>query len=390
VAASPRCINRMQIQVVSEYDDFMALQSVWNDVLSKSHSDIVCLTHEWFECWWRSFGMGRNLFILLITENREVIGIAPFCLRRATYRNIANINEIGFCANSVSPRTDFIVVKDKERAVIDLVVEYLLGHCHLWHIFRLQKICTESPTYKILRALLSKMRLPTRITEGNRSPYIHVEGDWGTYFAHRSRKFKSSMRNKLNRVNRFGDAVIERVEKKEDLDRCLAMICDVSSKSWKHDVGKSLPKRPDQMAFYKRITKTLGEKGWIKIWLLKHRDCCIAFEYHLVYKGVVYPIRADFDEEYNAISPGSFLEYNVIKRIFDDAGIQQYDFCGDYYKYMLNWTPLVREYANIAVFNSEFVSRSLGWIECRLIPAIKKGIRLSGGDSKEGKLCRRR
>ncbi|MHC4121170.1 MAG: GNAT family N-acetyltransferase [Planctomycetota bacterium] len=387
---SPTCTDKMQIEVVSDYDDLIALQDIWNNVLSQSRNDVAYLRHEWFLCWWRSFREDRKLFVLLIKEAGETIGIAPFCLKKTIYRNLVAIDEMGFCANSISPRVDFIVVKNKEQTVIQLVMDYLLDRRQLWDILRLNKICTESPTCGILKTVLSKMKLPSRTTEGVRSPRVCTDGEWQTYFAGRSRKFKSCMRNKLNRVGRFGDVEIVRIEEGEDLNRCLSIIFDVSSKSWKHGVGRSIAQKPDQATFYTYITESLGKKGWIRIWLLKYQDGCMAFEYQLVYNGVACPIRADFDEEYHYISPGSFLEYNIINRMFDDPGIREYDFCGDYYKYMLNWTPLVREHVNVAVFNNRLVSRSVGWTERRLAPALSRGIGLFVNENTQARLCRRR
>ncbi len=387
---SPSCTNKMQIEVVSEYDDFIGLQDMWNNVLSRSRNNVVYLTHEWFQCWWRSFGEGRKLFVLLAKEDGETIGIAPFCLKKTTYRNLVTINEMGFCANGISSCVDFIVVKNREQAIIQLVMEYLLDHRQLWDILRLERICTESPTNGILKTVLDKVKLPSRTTEGARSPCMCTDGEWQTYLARRSRKFRSCMRYKLNRVKRLGDVVIERIEDGKDLNRCLSTIFDVSSKSWKHGVGTSIPQRPDQVTFYKYITESLGEKGWVRIWLLKYQDGCIAFEYQLVYNGIVYPIRADFDEEYHSISPGSFLEYNIINGAFDDPCIRKYDFGGTNYKYKLDWTPLVREHVNVAVFNNRLVSRSLGWTERRLVPALKRGIGLFVTESTEARCCRRR
>lgn len=380
----------MQIQVVSEYDNFMTLESTWRNVLEQSRNDVIYLTHEWFRCWWLSYGQGKRLSIILVKDKDDVIGIAPFYRARGFYRNIVPISEIGFCVNGMSPRVDFIVLRDREKDAIRCVFNYLCDGCQSWDILKLNKIHTKSPTYEIIKRVLYEKKLPIRITESVKSPYFHIDGRWDTYYASRSSRFRKRMRNTLNRVARFGDILIEKIEEEKRLNESLSIICDVSTKSWKHDRGKSLPKRKNQLTFYNHITKSMGKKGWITIWFLTRHNKCLAFEYHLIYKGVVYPIRADFDEEYSAISPGSFLEYNIIKTLFHDPSVQEYDFCGDNYKYMLNWTQSIKEHVNVSIFNRRFLSKSLGWMECRLIPVVKKNIRIFVPAKIETKFCRQK
>jgi len=368
----------MQIEIVTEYDDFMALETIWKNVQRQSRNDIICLTHEWFRCWWHSFGEGKKLFILVVKEEDKVIGIAPLHLARGTYRNMFRASEVGFCVNGMSPRVDFISIKNREEAVIEFILNYLFDNCQLWDILRLNKICTKSPTYKILMHLLSKRNRTFRITEAIKSPYISIKGKWDDFYAGRSRNFRKGMRNKLNRVKRFGDVRIEKIQEEGRLYESLPILYDISGKSWKDSVGKSLPKRKCQVAFYDQITRIMGKKGWINIWLVQCPDGYIAFEYHLVYKGMIYPIRADFDEKYKAISPGSFLEYNIIRMLFDDPSISEYDFCGDNYWYMQNWTESANEHVSYAIFNNRFVSKSLSWLECHLVPKVKKGVAMVG------------
>jgi len=70
----------MEVEVITNFSEFLALEGIWNDLLKHSDNDTVFLTHEWFRCWWLGYGDGKQLFILLVKNKGEVIGIAPLIL----------------------------------------------------------------------------------------------------------------------------------------------------------------------------------------------------------------------------------------------------------------------------------------------------------------------
>ena len=116
----------------------------------------------------------------------------------------------------------------------------------------------------------------------------------------------------------------------------------------------------------------MGEKGMVELWLMRHGEGAIAFEYHLKCEGTAYPIRADFDEDYRHLSPGSVLEYQILKSLFEDPEVHGYNSCGDTYQYLMNWATQTREYVDFQIFNSRTYSRNLFLLESRMVPAVKK------------------
>ena len=72
----------MNIRIVTDADEFLALAEFWNGVLEKSRQNYPFLTHEWMTSWWLAFGGKRELFILLAEHDGAVAphGIAPLCI----------------------------------------------------------------------------------------------------------------------------------------------------------------------------------------------------------------------------------------------------------------------------------------------------------------------
>ena len=64
----------MITEEVKDFNEFLNLEEDWNRLLKKSSFNTVFLSHEWFKCWWQAYGKDKQLFIITVTEDKELIG----------------------------------------------------------------------------------------------------------------------------------------------------------------------------------------------------------------------------------------------------------------------------------------------------------------------------
>ena len=67
----------MQVQVISEDRDWERLEGDWRELVAASDADSPLLQWEWVSAWWRHYGMGNQLAVLLARNDEELLGIAP-------------------------------------------------------------------------------------------------------------------------------------------------------------------------------------------------------------------------------------------------------------------------------------------------------------------------
>jgi CelD/BcsL family acetyltransferase involved in cellulose biosynthesis len=63
-------IHAMQVEIITEESDFLALEDIWNPLLQNSSTDNIFLTFEWLSTWWRHFAQGNQLFVMVV-RNQE-------------------------------------------------------------------------------------------------------------------------------------------------------------------------------------------------------------------------------------------------------------------------------------------------------------------------------
>jgi CelD/BcsL family acetyltransferase involved in cellulose biosynthesis len=55
---------------------------------------------------------------------------------------------------------------------------------------------------------------------------------------------------------------------------------------------------------------------WLSVWLLRMDDIAVAMEYQLMVDGQIHALRADFDDRYKNVSPGTYLNYRLLSSLF--------------------------------------------------------------------------
>ncbi len=364
-------LNAIEVRRISDPQDFLAQEKVWNTILCRSRENKPCLTHEWFWCWWKAFQRDNELHLLVATRNGQAVGIAPLMSCRGDFRGVP-IQKICFMANGQSPSADFIIAEEDIKDVLGSLLGYLVNERANWDVLELQKIHARSATLPDLQEALTRRRLPFGLKESLKSPVISATSDWEGFLSSKPRKFRKVLRNKLNRIKRLGSISIERLTDEKEVQHRLKDIFLVSGKSWKHRMGTAITDSICSTTFYEEASRTMARKGWVQLWLMRDGNRPIAFEYHIKYRGTSYPIRADYDDDYRALSPGSVLEYHILKELFNDPTVKQYNSCGHTYQYLLNWTSELREHVTLQVFNGRVFPRFLYGIEYRAIPLLRR------------------
>jgi CelD/BcsL family acetyltransferase involved in cellulose biosynthesis len=363
--------GRMNIRVLTTVKELESIKSEWDELLKNSGNDIINLTHDWIMAWWNNFGSPYTLYtILAYNASQKIVGIAPCMKVKSSYRGIP-VNKITLMANGYSPSADIIAKKDQTEHVIKAIIRHL-EDVPGWDILELTKIQKDGSTSAVILSYLEKKKKCYGIKDNIESPYVVINSDWTTFLSSKSQKFRKTLRNKLNRADNAGDLSIDKIMIKESSQADVVDMISVSQKSWKRQIQTDIMSTPCSVGFYKEICDRFGPQGLVSLFLLKKGDDPIAFEFHLTYNNTAYPIRADFDESFKHLSPGSVLESHILKTLFDESQIKEYNTCGHTYDYLVKWTDNTRKYINAEIFNENLRARSLYVLEYKVIPLLRR------------------
>lgn len=360
----------MELHVLTTTAEIGDIANEWAALLPRSGTGKIHHDYDWFVAGYQTFHRGDRLHVLTLRDEQGALaGIAPLVITPGVYRGVT-VRKIGFVKNDQSPANDFIVVAGREEQCLAAFLDHLTRFA-AWEFIDLRKMNVAEPSWAVLEKLLEERGDTYGTKENIQSPYIRTDMAWDEFWKRKSLRFRKAIRNKFNRVSKYETLAIEKIAVTSARAPVLDDILNISAHSWKHEIGNDLATREDNWNFYKEICDRLGPAGLISVWLLKFDAVPVAFEFHIQYNDVVYPIRADYDKRYKDISPGSLLEYEIIKSIFGDATVAEYNSCGHTYDYLLNWTDTTRIHRNCEIFGTNPKMALLYLYEYRVLAAMR-------------------
>ena len=298
--------------MIVEKTAFEELKEIWNELLQKNEVNEVFLTYEFVTNWWNVYGQGKELLLLKVTDNNEIIGIAPLMIENKV---------IKFIGDPHSDYHDFILVKNKDAAIKE-IFEYLKSI--KFKEVDLYEIKENSSTLDILRRLSYK-----KLEEvSSICPKIPIKTYFEDYLkSQMSRDSRKKLRQKNNKFIK-NNGIFRHVE--DVKNSSLENFFDVHRKEWSRTKTPSKFNYDINKEFYKEIIKNVKSDFYVLEFDRKE----IAYHLGFIYNNKFISYTTAYDIDYTEYSPGLMLFYNLIKDIFD-MGLKEFDFVrgAEAYKY---------------------------------------------------------
>ncbi len=359
------------VNCIDRIDDFQKLESEWSRLWQEDRmGNSLFSSHEWYRTWWKHFGGEMALFIVVAREGEKIIGIAPLCLKKTVYRGVP-VRMVAFMENGNSLHNDFILAPDRKAEALSAILNYLFENCRRWDLVELKNM-PSGKHYPLCRELFDEMNVKWRVRTGLNSPCIRIDAGWETFYAGRSGRARKTIRNIRNRLNKWGSCRLQKISNWADYQAARDQIRSIAENSWTQKAGDSLASSRN-LAFFDDLTRIACERRWLALWLLQVNGEAVAFEYHLQCNGKNHGLRASYKEEHARLSPGGFLDYLIVKELFESTdGVTEYDMGGSFDIYKRKWTTEFRSHVNVHIFNRRISSRLLHAWEYGVIGGLRQ------------------
>ncbi|HEY5512942.1 MAG TPA: GNAT family N-acetyltransferase [Geomonas sp.] len=364
-------MSALHIETIQEEGELARLQPEW-DALCASLADqsSVFMSSFWHDCWWRHFGTGAALNLIVVRRQGELIGLFPFMRRRTSLHGLP-VRAICFPENGNSLHNDFLVRGEHRDEVLREVVSHLYRHRESWDVLQLNNMPEGSENCVGLLRLLSEGGRRFQRRPSLDSPYLEVSGDWERFLSSRPMRVRKTLRNIQNGMGRAGVHELLEVTTWPGYQEAREGLYEVARHSWTEQVGDSLA-HPVNAAFFEDLARAASARGCLSLWLLKLNGTIAAFEFHLRSHATQHAMRASFHQEHARLSPGAFLEMQILKQIFEQPrGIGRVDFGGSFDPYKRRWSDSSRRHLTVTVFHEGLYSRIAAFHELGAVSALR-------------------
>jgi CelD/BcsL family acetyltransferase involved in cellulose biosynthesis len=317
----------LKITEIRSLDEFRLFEKDWNRILHTSGEDEVFLRMEWLSAWWDTFGKGKRMLVLRVSDSDRIVGFAPFAI---TSRRLQSYKTLGFMGSGPSDRCA-ILAEYERNDVHTAVWEYVMGR-EGWDTMDLKDTREDCPTACALRRIF-----PNAEYETNVSPYVTIAGTYEEYVRGLKKKNRQSLQRCWRRLSEK-HSVTFGLRKPEDAnDDDYREFVRLGNARWEGSGTKSVLAFPDMVKFVWRAVTGLASEGIPTLHYLKEGDRTIAIGLGFEYLQRYLCYLSGFDPEFSIYSPGSLLLGKVLE-MCHQRGLKEVDLLrgAEAYKYRFN------------------------------------------------------
>jgi CelD/BcsL family acetyltransferase involved in cellulose biosynthesis len=295
------------------------------------------------------------------------LALVPLVYGRTRLRGLP-VRVLSILDSPDTPFADFLVARGHEEVVAAL--GQALRERRDWDLLRLAKLPAEGSTAKALQTVLGA-DFAWRVAGHERSPYLVLEGTWEAFFRSRSQRFRKTCRSIENRIHRRGALTVEEHRSVDPDGPVFRDLLEVSLASWKADRGVALATMDGMPRFFHELTRRASARGWLRLWVLRLEGRAVATEYQIGANGSVHALRADYDASLADLSPGAYLNLEIVRRLFEAPDLHVYDMGPGLNEYKLRWASGAHDLVTLEFYAPTVSGRLLHGLETRLLPAAR-------------------
>ncbi len=292
-------------------ESFETLTSYWSDQAGGLNWDCLFVLPSWLQAWWQEFGQNRDLNILAIRKEGELLGIAPL------YRVENVVSLIGHA--DVCDYLDLIFVPGREREFLGA----LLDHLSEKGVSRLDlgPLHPGSPVLSELAAVARRMGGGASCKVEDVSFEIDLPATWGDYLLMLSGKQRHEIRRKLRRMHETAKISFCVVD---DIGAAGTATDTLITLFGKNRADKAAFMNNRMASFFRGLARSMAQAKLLKICVLRVDDTPAAAAMCFDYRSTTYLYNNGYDEQFARLSVGQLCKVLSIKDSIQ-RGRKKYD-----------------------------------------------------------------
>lgn len=363
-AQQPRATPADGVEAVTSHDRFLALRDEWGALRTRDPRASIFLHHAWADAAWAWRVHEAAPLLLLVRRSSDLKGIVPLCRHRTHGRAY----ELSWLSVPDNQEADLVCAPGDRETVVEALAGWLARTRRYWSRLTLAQLPADGPTLPALLAALEAHGMPAAGREAERNPFIDLTTGWEAFYGTRSRRLKKGNNLIANRLQRAGAVTVDRVTGEDVTPAIGETLRQLSAASWKQATRTTFD-HPGPGAFLDTLIERGRAEGWLVVWLLTLDGETIASELHLEYAGRAHALRADYAEHAGELSPGSYLNWKIIERLFESA-LDRYELGPGTNPYKQRWTEEGLPLATIDAWPPTAIGRLKALWHLRLRPAL--------------------
>ena len=329
------------VEEINSLQDLARCRLLWESLCPRTPGATFFHTLDWLEVYWRHFGSGQKLRVLVVSAADRPIGILPLVVQTERTR-LGPVRILTYPLHGWG--TVYGPVGPNPTATLLAGLGHIRRTRRDWDLLDLRWIDKAGADRGRTSRAMEQVGFRPREQAWARAAVVEMSGNWETYWKSRTKKWRHNVRRLRRRLEEKGELSHVRYrpqgeahgdgDPRWDLyDACVQL----SQKSWQgsSSTGTTLC-HPSVSAYLRDVHAVAAKQGALDLNLLLVDGNPAAFAYNYHYQGSVYALRVGFDPKLRALGPGTVLQQTVLEESYA-SGDHLYDMGVGSLDYKRNW-----------------------------------------------------
>lgn len=322
----------LQVRQIKSNEEFTQLEQIWNNLLLQSPVNNYFMSWYWLWNWWQVFAeKGDELAILLLERKGEVVGIAPFYIRKKLLGGIFPVRRMMFLGTQedgegdvCSDYMDAIYKDGDEKELISYIFNTVVGQNICDEIY-LSKMDTSSKTFALFQEAAKNLRFLNIIHNEFISPYIKLPATWENYLNSLTSSMRYKIRNERRKLKGQQTIVFKKAENHSELKEGFEELVRLHQKRWEsRGIAGAFSSNKFTM-FHNRIMPLMMKRGQLQLTSLLADNKYVGVAYNIMYNKKIYFYQSGIDIHNSKSAFGYVLHSYCIEEAIKN-GLAEYDF----------------------------------------------------------------
>ncbi len=290
------------------FEDNRISPEIWNELVHNGSTDEIFLTWHWQKAWWDVFGRGE-LTLMMAETNGKPFFIAPL---------FTDGGMVFFTGSGGSDYLDFIG-DPGDFTIMEKILQMAKDGIPGFKGFLFYHIPEGSITAGFLEKIGARNNWYFYQENEYVSPRLDLKESPANVFTAINKK---SLRRHEAWFKRNGELQIDHFSNKDEIAPLLGQIFNQHIERWESTPFPSLFLKPDEQLFYRTVTDSLAETGWLRVTRVLWNGIPVAFHFGFYYNGSFFWYKPSYKISMAKHSPGEvLLRQLLIKAIDEKASI---------------------------------------------------------------------
>ena len=311
-------------------ESFERLTSYWNDPGSGLKWGSIFVLPAWLEVWWRTFQPNTELYLTVVRDSSNIIGIAPLHLKGKEAHFVGSPD--------VCDYQDFIIVPGREAEFFNVLLDDL-ARKGIWQL-DLNPVRPDSSVIASLLDVVEKRGGSVICQESDITVEMDLPNNWEEYLEGLDKKQRHEVRRKLRRL--WGDGDVQ-YRCYEVGPQDVSELTDTFLKLFSLSREEKADFMTAQMEmFFQALAEAMMGIKLLRYSILEVESQPTAMIMGFDYNQAMYLYNSAYDPQYDSLSVGLLSKVLCIKESIN-LGRKKWDFLkgAEKYKYQLGGSEII-------------------------------------------------